>query len=254
VAALNVWGNPLHPDVELAARHDRELRETIRLAAEIGVDRVVAMAGCPAGAPGDRTPHFAAGGWLPYLEGIQERQWCSAVVPYWSALSEFARAEHPDLLICIELHPGTSVYNVDTFMQLAALGNNLAANLDPSHFFWQQMDTFAVLARLRGRIGHVHAKDVVFNPEALAVSGLLDYRWPGRGADVPWRFATVGRGHDGAWWTSFIAQLEGNPVKAIAIEHEDPAWPASAGVPEAAAVLDQALDMLPPAEVNRGRS
>src|SRR5256885_1764838 len=44
------------------------------------------------------------------------------------------RREHPDLLVCIELHPGTLVYNVETFERVAALGDNLAANLDPSHF------------------------------------------------------------------------------------------------------------------------
>src|SRR5690349_24708424 len=35
LAGLNAWGNPLHPDAELAQRHDRELRETIRLAASL---------------------------------------------------------------------------------------------------------------------------------------------------------------------------------------------------------------------------
>ena len=109
VAALNAWGNPLHPDRELAQRHDRDLRETIRLAARLGVDRVVALAGCPPGAARRPTPHFAAGGWLPYLEGIYEAQWERAVAPYWSAMSEFAAREHPGVLICIELHPGTPV-------------------------------------------------------------------------------------------------------------------------------------------------
>jgi sugar phosphate isomerase/epimerase len=245
VAALNVWGNPLHPDAEVAERHDRELRETIRLAAELGVDRVVALAGCPSAAPGDRSPHFAAGGWLPYLEDVYETQWERWVAPYWSAMSEFARAEHPDLLICIELHPGTSVYNVETFSRLAALGDNLAANLDPSHFFWQQMDTEAVIAALHPRIGHVHAKDVVFNPDVLALAGLLDHRWPGPTAQVPWKFATVGHGHDPAWWTAFVALLRGSPARAIAIEHEDPDHDARAGVPEAAALLAGALEAQP---------
>ena len=156
----------------------------------------MALAGCPAAAPGDGTPHFAAGGWLPYLEGIYERQWEQSVAPYWIALSEFARAEHPEVKICIELHPGTSVYNVETFRRLAALGENLAANIDPSHFFWMQMDALAVTSELSDRVGHVHAKDVWFNERVLATAGLLDHRWPGPTADVPWKFATVGRGHD----------------------------------------------------------
>jgi sugar phosphate isomerase/epimerase len=243
VAALNVWGNPLHPDTGLSERHDRELRETIRLAGSLGVDRVVALAGCPAAVAGDRTPHFAAGGWLPYLEGIHDVQWENVVAPYWRAISQFAQAEHPDLLICIELHPGTAVYNVETFLRLAEVGDNLAANLDPSHFFWQQMDAFAVTRRLRDRIGHVHVKDVVFNPDVLAVNGLLDHRWPGPSAEVPWKFATVGHGHDAAWWTRLVAELEGSPVQALSIEHEDPDHGADAGVPEAAALLAAAANV-----------
>jgi sugar phosphate isomerase/epimerase len=243
VAALNAWGNPLHPDRQLAERHDRDLRESVRLAAELGVDRIVALAGCPAASPGDRTPHFAAGGWLPYLEGVYEHQWERDVAPYWGALSEFARAEHPELRICIELHPGTSVYNVETFVRLAQLGENLAANIDPSHFFWQLMDTGAVIDELRPHVAHVHAKDVSFNDRVLATSGLLDHRWPGPTSEVPWKFATVGDGHDGEWWARLVALTEGMPVTAIAIEHEDPDVPPEEGVPAAARLLSKALEV-----------
>jgi sugar phosphate isomerase/epimerase len=240
VSALNVSGNPLDPDRELARRHDDELRDAIRLAALLGVDRVVAMAGCPAGAPGDRTPHFDAGGWLPYLAGIHERQWEDAVGPYWRELADFAQREHPPLLICIELHPGTCVYNAETFEQLASIAPNLAANLDPSHLFWQQMDPLAVAGSL-SRIGHAHAKDVVFNERALDLHGLLDHRWTPTDADSPWTFATVGRGHDADWWASFAAVLAERGVESMAIEHEDPIIEAEPGVGQAAAFLAGAL-------------
>jgi sugar phosphate isomerase/epimerase len=242
VVALNAWGNPVHPDAGIARCHDQDLRETIRLAARLGVDRVVALAGCPGGAPGDATPHFAAGGWLPYLEGVYERQWEQVVAPYWCALSEFARAEHPGVKICIELHPGTSVYNVETFWRLAELGENLAANIDPSHFFWMQMDALEVTSQLRDRVGHVHAKDVWFNERVLATAGLLDHRWPGPTAEVPWKFATVGAGHDAEWWRQFAALIEDTPASAIAIEHEDPDVPPEEGVPVAARLLAGVLE------------
>jgi len=242
VCALNAWGNPLHPNRELARAHDRDLRKAIRLAAALGVDRVVALAGCPGVAPGERTPHFAAGGWLPYLEGIYERQWEDAVAPYWSELTEFARAEHPELLICIELHPGTVVYNVDTFSQLAALAPNLAANLDPSHFFWMQMDPLAVVEAIGDRIGHVHAKDVKFDERSLALNGLLDRRWSGaRSEGLPWKFAIVGASHDATWWSELVQRLAASPVRSIAIEHEDPDVPAEVGVPEVAGLLAPTL-------------
>jgi sugar phosphate isomerase/epimerase len=107
IAALNVWGNPLHPDPAIGDAHDRALHDTIRLAAELDVDRIVGMAGCPAATEGEHSPHFAAGGWLPYLENVYERQWNARVQDYWTRIGEFAQREHPALLICLELHPGT---------------------------------------------------------------------------------------------------------------------------------------------------
>jgi sugar phosphate isomerase/epimerase len=237
LAALNVWGNPLHPDAALARAHDAGLRDAVRLARLLGVDRVVALAGCPAGAPGDTVPDFAAGGWLPYLEAVAERQWQDAVEPYWRDVAAFARREHPSLLICLELHPGTAVYNVETFERLAALGSNLAANVDPSHFFWQRMDGLAIAEHLGSRVGHVHAKDLLFVEENVALNGVLDRRWPGDPGAMPWNFATVGRGHDADWWRRLLAALRDAPVETVAIEHEDPLVPPAVGVPEATRLL-----------------
>jgi sugar phosphate isomerase/epimerase len=244
VSALNVSGNPLDPDSAVARRHDEELRNAVRLAAALGIDRLIAMAGCPAGAIGDRTPHFDGGGWLPYLAGLGERQWQDAVGPYWQEITEFARGEHPDLMICIELHPGTCVHNTETFERLAAISDNLAANLDPSHLFWQRMDPLAVAARV-SRIGHAHAKDVVFNEDALAVNGLLDPGWSPTDPRAPWTFATVGRGHDAAWWRSFLSVLAERGVETISVEHEDPTVPAEHGIATAARLLASSV----PAEV-----
>jgi len=243
IDALNAWGNPLHPDAELARQHDRALRDAIRLAALLGVSRVVALAGCPAGAPGDQVPHFGAGGWLPYLEGVYQRQWEEQIAPYWSDLAGFAAAQgHPDLRVCLELHPGTCVFNVETFGRVATLGPSLAANLDPSHFFWMGMDGHKVAAALSDRIGHVHGKDTVFHEEHLALNGLLDRRWPEPADEMPWTFAVPGRGHDLAWWTGLVRALGASQAQVISIEHEDPFVPATTGVPEAARLLRAAID------------
>jgi sugar phosphate isomerase/epimerase len=240
--ALNAWGNPVHPDPEVAKAHDHDLRQAIRLATSLGVDRVVAMAGCPGGVPGDRTAHFGAGGWLPFLEGVHDRQWEDVVAPYWTGLAEFARAENPELLVCIELHPGTAVYNTTTFEQFIELGPSLAANLDPSHFFWMGMDGHRITERIRERIGHVHGKDTSFSVDGMAYNGLLDHRWPSNPEEMPWNFSVPGRGHDQEWWTTFVRALEGSRAKVLSIEHEDPFVPASVGVPEAARVLRTAID------------
>ncbi len=237
VSALNVSGNPLDPDRTVGERHDRGLRDAVRLAALLGIDRVVAMAGCPAGSPGDRTAHFDAGGWLPYLAGIYERQWEHAVRPYWEGIASLAAAEHPSLVICLELHPGSAAHNVETFERLAGIGPNIAANLDPSHLFWQQMDPLAVVERLGPRIAHAHAKDVVFNAEPLGLYGLLDHRWAPTDAGAPWTFAAAGRGHEAEWWHLFLAGLARCGVETISIEHEDPLLPAEQSIAAAASVL-----------------
>jgi len=245
VAALNAWGNPLHPDQAIAAKHASDLRDTIKLAAELGVDRVVALAGCPAGAAGDRAANFAAGGWLPYLEGVSDQQWEEHVVPYWTALADFARREHPNLLVCIELHPGTVVFNVETFERLAALGRSIAANLDPSHFFWMGMSPVAVVRKLGRKVGHFHAKDVVFSAEHLALNGLLDRRWPRPPAEMPWNFAVIGRGRQPEWWHEFVADVvRFGSVRTLAIEHEDPFVNAEDGIVEAATLLTRSLASL----------
>jgi sugar phosphate isomerase/epimerase len=242
VDALNAWGNPLHPDRELARRHDQALRDAIRLATQLGVSRVVALAGCPAGTAGDQVPHFGAGGWLPYLEGVYERQWEQQIEPYWTALGEFAAEQNPELRVCLELHPGTCAFNVETFGRLAALGPSIAANLDPSHFFWMGMDGHKVAAALGDRVAHVHGKDTVFHADHLALNGLLDRRWPHPAAEMPWNFAVPGRGHDLDWWTGLARALAGSPTQVISIEHEDPFVDASTGVPEAARLLRAAID------------
>jgi sugar phosphate isomerase/epimerase len=239
ISALNVSGNPLHPNPEIARKHDADLVNAIRLAAALGVDRVVAMSGCPGASEADRSaPHFSGGGWLPDLERIAEWQWTERVVPYWSKMSEFARREHPDLLICFELHPGTYVFNTETFGRIRKLGPNLGVNLDPSHFFWQSMDPLAIIRAVGDRIGHVHGKDTTVNLAAMALNGPLDNRWPNPAHEMPWNFATVGRGHDETWWTQFTALLQDSGFSGtISIEYEDPFVPVDESVIESARLL-----------------
>ena len=51
IAALNCSGNPLHPGPQGALHHQVTL-DTIKLASQMGIDRVVMMSGLPGG-PGD---------------------------------------------------------------------------------------------------------------------------------------------------------------------------------------------------------
>lgn len=217
LAALNASGNPLED-----GDHDLALRETVRLAGLLGVERVVCMSG--------GAPHLSGGGWMPGLEEALEREWEERVLPYWEEVTALAEVEHDGLSLCFELEPGAAVFNVASFQRLAVLGSNVAVNLDPSHFFWQEIDPLAVVQHLGERVRFAHGKDTVVDEERVRLDGLLDR--------TTWRYATVGHGHGPAWWSSFAEVLAGAGYDGVfSIEHEDADVLPEEGIAESARVL-----------------
>jgi sugar phosphate isomerase/epimerase len=217
LAALNVSGNPLEVD-----DHDRALRDTIRLAPLLGCDRIVCMSG--------GRPALSGAGWFPELEDETERFWTDRVLPYWQAVSALAAEESDVLRLCFELEPGSAVFNVSTFERVREAVANLAVNLDPSHFFWQSIDPLAAVRRLKDRVSFAHGKDTVVQPDRVGLDGVLD-----RNA---WRYATVGHGHDPAWWRAFVAELVAAGYEGpISIEYEDEFVEPERSIVEAARLL-----------------
>src|SRR5207244_2095181 len=120
-----------------------------------------------------------------------------------------------------------------TFSRMRQLSSNLGVNLDPSHFFWQSMDPVVMVEALGDRIGHAHGKDTTLHARRLALNGVLDTRWPNPPDEMPWNFATVGRGHDKEWWRTFVRVLRDQGFKGtISIEYEDPFVPVEESVLE----------------------
>ncbi|PYT20179.1 MAG: hypothetical protein DMG57_43050 [Acidobacteria bacterium] len=195
LAALNCSGNPIHANDELAGKAADITRKTLRLAGELGVERIICMSGCPGTPEGGGYPNWVVASWPEDFLELLDWQWRERVIPFWSEMSGFARAEGVRQL-CFELHPGMCVYNVSSFNRLrAAIGPMIAANLDPSHFFFQGMDPMAVVRTLGGAIGYVHAKDARVEPYNLAVQGALDLQ-PGKPVrDLVWAYRTLGYGH-----------------------------------------------------------
>ena len=245
LGALNASGNVLHPNQEIASAHDDDLRGTITLAQSLGVSRVVAMSGCPGGPGGGGWPVFAGGAWLPDMEGLWDWQWENAIVPYWRELSAWAASVAPDVSICLELHPGTSIYNAASFHKLREVtGENVMVNLDPSHFWWQAMNPMRVIDALPGVIGWSHGKDTVIHADRMSVTGSLDFSWPATSDQMAWHFAAVGAGHSTHDW----AQLVGSLVRSgydetISIEHEDPDLTPEDGVLVSLQGLRKALEL-----------
>ncbi len=219
ISALNAIGNPFHPDAEVASRCAQELHQTIALAAELGVNRVVAGGGCPGDGPGARYPNWAV---YPYfIDGLWESQWREQILPFWRETGAIA-AEHK-AYVCIEPHPVMAVYNLDTFNRVREVGGEyIAVNYDPSHLFWTGMDPIVMIRHLGDAIRHVHAKDTRLNPELMAINGLLDPTPFSDHEKRSWNYCAMGDGHDASYWQTFFAELAAIGYDGpISIEHED---------------------------------
>ncbi|MFL6082578.1 MAG: sugar phosphate isomerase/epimerase family protein [Mycobacterium sp.] len=239
LTGLNVNGNPLHADPEVGPEDAEDLRRAIKVAALLGVRRVVTMSGLPAAHPGGRWPAWHVNPWdSGYLDSL-EYQWDDAAVPFWREIDALAR-DH-DVKVCIEMHPQNLVFNPPTLQRLVEKTNatHVGAEMDPSHLFWQGIDPVAAIDYLGDLVFHAAAKDTRINP-ACRVFGVLDdrftrippsehptglggrhvmTRWP---HDSSWDFVAVGRGHDVEFWSTFLAALRRvDPDMAVNIEHED---------------------------------
>jgi len=239
IAALNCSAWPLHPIV--GDRHVALIRSTIRLAAELGVRKIVTMSGNPGDGPGSSTVNFTWYPWPADAVALLDRQW-TAAIELWQGLGAYARGAGIEQ-IAFELHPLHLVYNVPTLQRMRdAVGPIIGANVDPSHLFWQGMDPLAVIGALGPAVYHVHLKDTQIVPEQIAIAGVLDQRPFDRPADRAWVFRTVGSVHGHEFWSSFVAALGAVGYDdVLSIENEDAALPPEAAVEQAARFMGPIL-------------
>jgi sugar phosphate isomerase/epimerase len=241
ISALSCHGNALHPDKDFAKKSVDTLNETIRLAELLGVKTVIDFSGCPGSDENSTKPNWVTCAWPPdYLE-ILEWQWEKKVIPFWTEQAKIAR-DH-GVNIAFEMHPGFVVYNTETMLKLRnACGDNLGANFDPSHLFWQGMEPIECVRALGSAIFHVHAKDSKVYEENARVNGVLDTKHYGEEIKRSWIFRTCGYGHDLNWWNGFFSTLRMVGYDgAISIEHEDSLMSAQEGLEKAVAFLKQAV-------------
>jgi sugar phosphate isomerase/epimerase len=238
ISALNLAGNPIHPNRKIAAVHDADFRRGVRLAERLGVEVVITFSGCPGGAPGDRQPNWVTCPWPPdYLE-IVEYQWKKVVIPYWQKTAQFAK-QHGIKKIALEMHPGFVVYNPETLLKLrVAAGPVIGANFDPSHLFWQGIDPCAALRSLRGAIWHVHAKDTRVQEWNTTVNGVLDTKHYSDELNRAWLFRAVGYGNPRRFWCDFVSTLRMIGYDGtLSVEHEDSLMTSREGLEKAVRFL-----------------
>jgi sugar phosphate isomerase/epimerase len=247
ISALSCHGNPIHPNAERAAHDDAVFRDTVRLAAELGVGVVNLFSGCPGDGPRASQPNWVTCAWPPEFGEIVRWQWDEVVLPYWREAGAFAR-QH-GIRLGFEMHPGFVVYNPKTLLRLRTeIGDVIGANLDPSHLFWQGIDPLVAIRELGGAIFHVHAKDTAIDPVNTARNGVLDLESYRNVAERSWIFRSVGDGHDLLFWKRFVAALRTVGYDhVLSIEHEDALASTDEGLERAVGTLRQAVLGDPPA-------
>lgn len=242
ISALSCHGNPVHPNKEIAAAFDKDIRNTILLAEKLGISQINTFSGCPGDWEGAKFPNWVTCPWPNDFSEILEWQWNEVLIPYWKDLVAFARA-HGVNKIALELHPGFCVYNTESLLKLrAAVGPEIGANFDPSHLIWQGMDPVACIRKLGDAIFHFHAKDTKVDPANTAVNGVLDTKPYGDEINRSWIFRTVGYGNDAAYWKDIVSNLRMVGYDyAISIEHEDSLMSQNEGLTKAVDMLKQVI-------------
>lgn len=248
VAAFSCHGNPVHPDAKIAARDAHIFRNTVLLAERLDVPVIVGFSGCPGGSPTDTMPNWATYRWPPEYAQILDWQWKEKIIPYWKEAAKFGR-EHGVHKLAFEMHPGFCVYNPKTLLRLReAVGEEIGANCDLSHLFWQECDPVEVIRFLgkQGAIYHAHMKDTVLFKENIEKYGVLNFAFePKEIASASAIFRAVGYGHGASLWKDVIrTYMEVGYDGILSIENEDPILPGEVGVERAAYVLKNVREEL----------
>ena len=238
LSALSCHGNPLHPNKKIADLHVETSRKAILLAEKLGLTRVIDFSGCPGDCDGAKYPNWSPTAWPPDFGELLKWQWEKKVIPYWKKRAKFA--EDHGVRICIEMHPGFSVYNPETMLRLRAeCGPAIGCNFDPSHMFWQGIDPCAAVRALGEAVFHIHAKDTRLYDVNYKVNGVLDTKPYSDEKHRSFIFRTVGYGHDADFWADLVSTLQMVGYDdVLSIEHEDSLMSVEEGLTKAASFLN----------------
>ena len=249
ISALSCHGNPVHPRRELAEKDHEAFVDTVELAGLLGVDTVVTFSGCPGDGTGAAHPNWVTCPWPPEYSQVLAYQWDEVLIPYWQRAAGIAR--QGGVKVAIEMHPGFCVYNPETMLRLrAAAGEEIGANFDPSHLFWQGIDAVAAIRELGDAIYYVHAKDCRLEMENVSRHGVIDTKHYGDELNRSWIFRTVGCGHGAQVWNDIVSTLRMVGYDgAISIEHEDSLMSVAEGLEKAVAFMQGVLIRQAPAQM-----
>lgn len=197
-----------------------------RLAAELGVNAVVAFSGVGNFGRFNDWPY--PGGWAD-----EEAAFCENWIPVFDRFKEYG------VKVAFEPHPNNIIYDIHTTKRCLDLCDgheSFAINFDPANIAYTGIDLGAYINELGDRIALVHAKDLEFVSHNMPRGGywMLQRDWGER--DRSFRFRIPGWGSIN--WKSIITELFMNGYDGVlSYEHEDVTMSRADGVDKTIAFL-----------------
>ncbi|MEU9671391.1 sugar phosphate isomerase/epimerase family protein [Streptomyces bobili] len=215
----------------------REMADTARAAALLGVDTVVGFTGSsiwgtlamfPPATPGmiDAGYRDFADRWNPVLDVFEEQ----------------------GVRFALEVHPSEIAYDYWTTRRtLDAIGHrpSFGLNWDPSHMVWQDLDPANFILEFADRIYHVDCKDTRVRV-GDGRRGRLSSHLPWGDLRRGWDFVSTGRG-DVPWEDCFRALNAIDYEGPVSIEWEDAGMDRLNGAAEAVGFIRRLAKTRPPA-------
>lgn len=242
ISALNTSCNPLWPS-DTGAEYRQSMYDCAELAGKLGVKKIVAMAGLPAGNETDTTPNWITStvSWPDFMAPAYAYQW-KVTIAFWKDYAAHCK-KYGINQIAIEEFPGTMVWSAETMLTLReATDPIIGINLDPSHMMVLGADPIAAARALRGCIYHVHGKDARIERGLADTNGILEPRPVTESADRVWNYVAVGCGKDLQWWKEFFSVLSMMGYEGdVSLEMEDLTMSVDAGIRTSIDALKQTI-------------
>ncbi|MEJ2710331.1 MAG: sugar phosphate isomerase/epimerase [Anaerolineales bacterium] len=211
ISSLAYYPNPLHPDPQHRQAVIDHLKQVITAAELLGVEIV----GTFVGRDKNKT--------LEDNWGMFEQVW-PPIVKFAADHGVKIAIENCPMIFSNDEWPGGNnlAYSPAIWRRMFEIipDENFGLNLDPSHLVWLFIDYVRAVYEFKGRIFHVHAKDLRIDYEGLYQNGVMSL---GMGWQIP-RIPGLGDVN----WSAFISALYGAGYDyVVSVEHEDRAFEGS---------------------------
>lgn len=230
ISALNILGNGVHPNENLASRFNTNLINVFKIAEILGVDTVNTFSGCPGKGRDSKFPNWIFSE-AEDLEPVKEYQWNDVLIPYWQDKAKVANSYGVNK-IALNMHPGFNVYDADSLLKLRSeVGEAIGVNFDPSNLYWQGINTVEAIKELKDAIYNFVAKDTKIDFIRKNVNGVLPKGNYSIITNRDYTFKTIQYGYDCALYEEMIsalAEIKYNGV--ISIQLEDILTPPNEGL------------------------